>query len=78
METLNVTEVLGLSAFNKSSIVRHATPSADTEGTDFFDTYFSTTRFTIESVVAVIGSIANIAALVAIANAPRSQHTVYR
>ena len=76
MEILNVTEVL---AFNKSFIARHATSPADTVGgTVFFDTYFSTTRFAIESVVAVMGSVANVAALVAIASAPRSQHTVYR
>ncbi|KAI0238367.1 hypothetical protein LSAT2_010959, partial [Lamellibrachia satsuma] len=50
-------------------------PGAD--GDVFFDTYFSTTRFGVESVLAVVSSVTNAAALVAIANAPRSRHTVY-
>lgn len=72
MEAVNATE---LPAFNGSVPGRHTTPGPD--GAVFFDTYFSTTRFGVESVLAVISSVANAAALVAIANAPRSRHTVY-
>ena len=72
MDVFNASD---LYAFNVSAPGRHTTSGSD--GAVFFDTYFSTTRFGVESALAVISSVANAAALFAIANAPRSRHTVY-